>query len=73
MGRGQYQATTQAWLEGLIWAQPHPCTLLSPPSFLISIKGCCFVNAAVWLALLLQATWTGEGGDTWTWSRVGGG
>lgn len=34
-----------------------------PPSFWISIKCCCFVNAALWLALLLQATWTGrEGG-----------
>ena len=44
-----------------------------PPSFWISIKGCCFVNAALWLALLLQAMWTGMEGDTWNWSRVGGG
>lgn len=25
-----------------------------------------------WLALLLQATWTGEGGETRKWSGVGG-
>lgn len=49
--------------------RPHPCSPPLPPSFWISIKGCCFVNAALWLALLLQATWTGREGDTWNWSR----
>lgn len=45
-GGGWHQETAQAWLEGMIQAMPCPCSLFSPPSFMISIKVCCFVNAA---------------------------
>lgn len=58
MGQGWPQETTQAWPKGMIGVRPCPCSLLSPPSFLFSIKVCCFLKAtrAVWLTLLLLAT-----------------
>lgn len=48
-----------------------PWLPFSPPSFMISIKVCCFVNAAcvVGPAPVGHMDWGGR--ETWEWSRVG--
>lgn len=69
---GWHQETAQAWLEGMIWAMPCPCSLFSPPSFMISIKVCCFVNAAGVVGPAPAGHMDSEGGETRKWSGVGG-